>query len=271
VSLTPAVAAMLGRLLPEMSSLQALELTGVDGSILQAAEMEAFFGGVNKTMSLLEKLIFRGFNVRGRLASLFRSLRFFPNLRKLWLEGLNIDEQDQCSLLKRFRFLTNLDVRIHEGTRLDSFHYAKFMDVKILLLSVVSLTPAVAAILERVLPEMSSLQKLKLTDVDGSILQTAEMEALFGGFNETMSLLKQLTFRGFNVRGRLAPLFRSLRFFPNLIRLKLEKLNMDEQDLRGLLESFQFIPNLQKLNLSDINLKQLQYLCIDNTSHSEEN
>ena len=39
VSLTPAAAAALGQLLPEMSSLQKLELTGVDGSSLQTEEM----------------------------------------------------------------------------------------------------------------------------------------------------------------------------------------------------------------------------------------
>ena len=85
-------------------------------------------------------------------------------------------------------------------------------------------------------------------------------------------------------RGGLAPLFRSFRFFPNLLKLTLERVIMDEHDLRGLLESFQFIPNLQELNLSDnplghavtsivphvIHLKKLRYLYIGQTSHSEE-
>ena len=61
-------------------------------------------------------------------------------------------------------------------------------------------------------------------------------------------------------------------------------LNMDEHDLRGLLESFQFTPNLQELGLSKnplghavtsivphvINLKKLRYLWIHSTGHSEE-
>jgi len=71
---------MLGRLLHEMSSLQVLDLTGAGGSILQAEEMEALFGGFDKTLSSVHELIFAGFNVRGRLSPLFRSLRFFPNL-----------------------------------------------------------------------------------------------------------------------------------------------------------------------------------------------
>jgi len=121
---------------------------------------------------------------------------------------------------------------------------------------------------------MSTLRVLKLTGVDGGILQAEEMETLFGRFNKTMPLLKRLTFSDFNVRGCLAPLFRSFRFFPSLYYLELTKLNMDEQDLRGLLESFQFIPDLQLLTLSDnplghavtsivphvINLKKLEYL-----------
>ena len=147
----------------------------------------------------------------------------------------------------------------------------------------ISLTPAVAALLGQSVPEMSPLQVLQLTQVEGRILQAEEMEALFGGFNKTMPLF-QLTMSGFSVRGCLAPLFRSLRFFPNLIELDLEKLNMDEHDLNGLLENFQSIPNLQELNLSGnplghsvicivphvINLKKLRFLWINQTNHSEE-
>jgi len=110
------------------------------------------------------------------------------------------------------------------------------------------------------------------------------METLFGRFNKTMPLLKLLTFSDFNVRGCLAPLFRSFRFFPSLDDLELRKLNIDEQDLRGLLESFQFIPDLRRLNLSDnplghairsivphvIKLKKFEYLSIVKTGHSEE-
>ena len=281
--LTPAVTKALGLSLPEMSSLQELELTGVDGSILPAEEMEALFGGFNKTMPLLKQLTFSGFNVRGCLAPLIKSLPFFPNLRKLELERLNIDEHDQCSLLKSFGTLTGLERLKLRETRL-TVHYGISVDQKTLQLDVISLTPAVAAMLGRVLPEMSSLQKLKLTGVDESILQAAEMEALFGGFNKTMPSVHKLIFAGFNVRGRLSPLFKSLRIFPNLFYLQLSELNMDEHDLRGLLESFPFIPSLQTLSLSSnplghtvtsivphvINLKKLRCLLINNTNHSEE-
>ena len=282
--LTPTLAAVLGRLLPEMSSLQELALFGAYGSILQAEEMEALFGGFNKTMPLLEHLTFSGFNVRGGLAPLIKSLPFFPNLEWLQIESLDIDVRDHCSLLKSFGFRMKLEVRIHEETGLQSFRCYTIMDVKTLELGVISLTPTLAAMLGRLLPEMSSLQVIDLTGEDGSTLQAEEMEALFGGFNKTMPSVQHLFFASFNVRGRLSPLVRSLRFFPNLLNLELRELNVDEHDLRGLLESFQFIPNLQDLSLYNnplghavtsivpyvINLKKLERLFIHNTSHSEE-
>ena len=282
IILTPAVTKALGRSLPGMLSLQGLELTGFDGGILQAERMEALFGGFNKTMPL-SKLTFSGFNVRGCLAPLMKSLPFFPSLRQLNLKRLNIDEHDQCSLLKSFGSLTRLEVRIDTGRCPDSFNYYVSMDDKTLQLGVISLTPQVAAMLGRLLPEMS-LQVFELTgDFLSSTLQAKKMEALFGGFNKTLPLY-ELTFSHLSVDGRLAPLFRSLRFFPNLVRLQLERLNMDGQDLRGLLESFQFIPNLQELYLSGnplghtlrpivphvINLKHFRILKIANTGHSLE-
>ena len=313
--------------------------------------MEALFGGFSRTMPLC-KLTFSGFNVRGSLAPLIKTLRFFPNLRKLRLEKLNMDENDQCYLLKSFEFicnLTELSLCIHRWSDLDSFHYCSSklntfdrlthgrVEMR-LNVNGISLTPAVAAVLGLLLVEMSSLQTLEvtgldasilkaekmevlfdrfketsplalnrnhffpnlrelnledldmgelqvlqLTRMDGIILQAEEMEALFGGFNKPMPLY-QLTLNGFSVGGCLAPVFKSLRFFPNLIVLDLEKLSMDEDDLNYLLENFQFIPNLQDLNLSGnplghavtsivphiINLKKLRWLSIDNTGHSEE-
>ena len=282
--LTPAATKALGRSLPEMLSLRVLELTGVDGSILQAEELEALFGGFNKTMPLL-KLTFSGFSVRGCLAPLIKCLLFFPNLRELELERLNMDEHDLCDLLKSLGFICDL-TKLEVCTRGESFHYYTSrdgLDDRVLKLGVRSLTPAVSAMLGRLLPGMSSLKVLEIIGVRESPLQAEEMQALFGGFNKPMPLC-QLTLSGFRVRGRLASLFRSIRFFPSLIELDLEKLNMDEHDLRGLLESFQFIPDLQELNLSGnplghsvtsivphvIKLKKLQCLRINNTGHSEE-
>ena len=296
ISLTPAAAAALGRSLPEMASLQVLEIKGRDRRILQAEEMEALFGGFNKPMPLRE-LTFSDFSVRGCLAPLIKSLRFFPNLTELRLERLSMDENDQCGLLKSFELIRNFtefSVCVRRWSDLDSFHYytseVKTFDrlthgrlEKRLKLDGTSLTPAVAAVLGQLLPEISSLQVLQFTRMSGITLQVEEMEALFGGFNKPMPLC-QLALHDLSVRGCLAPLVKSLRFFPNLIELTLEKLNMDEHDFNGLLESFQFIPNLQELGLSGNplghaityivphvhNLKKLRLLFIDQTNHSEE-
>ena len=114
----------------------------------------------------------------------------------------------------------------------------------------ISLTPAAAAALGRSLPEMSSLRRLELTGVNGSILQMGEMEALFEGINETFSALERLFLREFNARGSLAPLNKRVHFFPNLRSLDLCNFNMDERDLHGLLESLKSIPNLERLDIS---------------------
>ena len=264
IILTPAATKTLGRSLPEMSSLQKLMLTGFDGSILQTEEMEALFGGFNKSMPLYE-LTFSGFNVRGCLAPLIRSLPFFPNLREFRLEKLDIDENDKCNLLKSFGFLTvaNLKVRIHEETCLNSFQYYTTNDDKTLQLDVIRLTPAVAAVLGRLLPDLSSLLELELTGFDGSILQAAEMETLFGGFNKTMPLFK-LTFSDFSVRSGLAPLIKSLPFFPNLREFKLKILHINEHDQCRLLKSFGF------LTVTDLEVRIHEERCLDSFQYYKE-
>ena len=282
--LTPAAIKALGRSLPEMSSLQVLELIGVDGSILQADDMEALFWGLNKTLRLL-RLQFNNFSSTGCLATLCKCFHFFPNLKELDLVRWNMSEHDQCSLLESLRFIRSswrLTVRIdspwEEGLTLCSLN--SYSDDTIRLNQI---SPAVAAALGRLLPEMSSLQTLKLIGKDGSILQAEDMEALFGALNKTMPLCK-LLFRDVSVTGCLAPLLRSFRYFPNFVQLDLIRVGLDEHDLRGLLESFQFIPNLQTLVLRGnslghavrsivphvTNLLKLRYLYIENTSHSEE-
>ena len=260
--LTPTVAALLGRSLPEMSSLEVLELTGLDGSTLEAEEMEALFGGLNKTLPL-SRLTLSGFSVRGCLSPLAKSLPFFPTFRELKLENLNMDEHGQCSLLQSFGFIPNLKVMKVQSKALrhpccctikvSTGRGYRLGDYKTLELNGISLTQTVAAALGGLLPEMSFLQDLELTDVDGSILQAEEMESLFGKCNRTMPLCK-LIFSGFKVEGCLVLLTKSFRFFPNLRELKLEKLNMDENDQCGLLESLPFIRNLTALKIQTIPL-----------------
>ena len=265
---------VLGLLLPEMSSLHTLEVTGVNRSLLEAEEMEALFGRFNKTLPL-HRLTLRSLSMKGCLSPLSRNLRFSPSLKELNLEDLDIGKHDSC-FLNALCCTAEVTVRGRPPK-------ITIKNLEQLELGRMSLTPAAAVALGQSLPEMSSLQVLYLTQMNGSSLQAEEMEALFSGFNKIMPLF-HLRLSCFSVRGCLAPVFRSLRFFPSLTELNLEKLKMDEHYLKDLLESFQFIPNLQLLNLSGnplshavsyivphvINLKKLRFLRIDQTNHSDE-
>ena len=104
------------------------------------------------------------------------------------------------------------------------------------------------------IPEMSSLEDLVLMREHGSILQAEVMEALFGEINKTFPYLQELSLYGFNATVSLAPLTKRFQFFPNLFSLSLSGLNMDERDLRGLLESLTSCPNLKLLYLNDVPL-----------------
>jgi len=244
-----------------MTSLETLVLTGMNGSTVQAEEMEALFGGLNKTLPL-HRLTFSGFNVKGCLAPLTNSFRFFPNSRQLKLEELNMVEQDHCGLLENFGFFAKdiRDLRLQEsppnhGNQTDwcsskvNFTRRYYGCRGELKLDGISLTPSVVVALGRLLLEMSSLEGLEVNGANGSILQAMEMEALFGGLNNTLPL-DRLTISGFSARGCLAPLSRSLRFFPRLRVLHLDEFNMDDQAIRAFLESLTFMRNCLKIRLS---------------------
>ena len=110
--------------------------------------------------------------------------------------------------------------------------------------------PAAPAALSKSLSEMSSLKQLELIRVPGTLHGTEEIEELFGGINRTLRSLQRLTLWHFDARGSLAPLTKRFQFFPNLFSLSLLFLNMDERDLRGLLESITSFPNLKSLDLN---------------------
>ena len=112
----------------------------------------------------------------------------------------------------------------------------------------IRLSPSAVASLGQVLPEMSSLDTLLLSGAEESILKAEEIKRLFGGFNKPLPLT-HLDFSGFSVRGSLSPLTESFRFFPELLRLDLEKLDLNEHDLCDLLKSFTFLPKMEVLSL----------------------
>ena len=165
----------------------------------------------------------------------------------------SVEAEKLAGVLPRFINITALYLRLRDCcaaavNKLVSSISRKTL--KKLSLHNISLTPAAAAPLGRSLPEMSSLETLELTGADGSILQEEEMEALFGGMNGTFPALQWLDLKNFNARGSLAPLTKRVQFFPNLTRLVLWSLNMDERDLHCLLESLRSISNLKDLNLT---------------------
>ena len=120
--------------------------------------------------------------------------------------------------------------------------------LKDLELSKMNLTSAVAEALGRSLPELSSLETLRISGSDGCNLQQKELEALFGRFNRPSSLT-ELSIPRFSARGSLGSIANKLCFFPNLTVLKLEDLDMGEADLSDLLENLKFTPNLRSLSL----------------------
>ena len=107
IPLSSAVAEALGQLLPELSALRTLEISGADGSNLRHKEMEALFGRFNKPSSL-RGLSITHFSARGSLASLAKNLSFFPYLEKLQLSDLDMDEADLSGLLENLKYIPYL-------------------------------------------------------------------------------------------------------------------------------------------------------------------
>ena len=107
MNVTSAVAESLGRSLPELSALGSLALSGSDGCVLQQKELEALFGRFNRPSSLTQLSITR-FSARGSLGSIANNLCFFPSLRVLELEDLNMGKADLSDLLENLKFTPNL-------------------------------------------------------------------------------------------------------------------------------------------------------------------
>ena len=155
--------------------------------------------------------------------------------------------------------------------------------LKDLELSEMNLTSAVAEALGRSLPELSSLETLRISGSDGCNLQQKEMEALFGRFSRPSSLT-ELSITRFSARGSLGSIANNLCFFPSLKVLKLEDLHMGEADLSDLLENLKFTPGLRHLYLMGnplghavrsmipylLEQQELTYVCFQRGDCSEE-
>ena len=117
MNLTSAVAESLGRLLPELSALETLALSGSDGCSLQHKELEALFGRFSRPSSLAG-LSITHFSARGSLGSIANNLCFFPSLRELYLEDLDMGEADLSDLLENLKFTPDLQYLLLWGNPL---------------------------------------------------------------------------------------------------------------------------------------------------------
>ena len=224
INLTPVVAESLGNLLPELSALLKLEINGLT-EWSDGAGTRFFSAFKQKT---LKELNLNEINVKSATTEALG--QWLPELSVL--QTLKISGLTECS----DEAVTKLVAAIKHKT-LEELELRK-----------INLASVAAEALGQSLPELSALRSLIINGLDECRLQHKEVEALFGRFNGPSSL-KELWFTGLNARGSLAPLANNLCFFPHLIVLQLEDLDMDEADLFGFLDNLKFIPALQYLYL----------------------
>ena len=134
----------------------------MDGSILQAKEIEALFGGFNKTFAFVQANIKKFQLKRLSCHHTLQKLSRLSHFRQLSLGQLNMDEQDACSLLQNLRFVrspTALRVQSEDQrdsrcytTKLNKFGSCTSEIHKTLNLDGISLTPEAAAALGRSFP-----------------------------------------------------------------------------------------------------------------------
>ena len=223
-ALTSKGAEKLAFLLPRFENITELDLRLAKCSYEAAANVVAAIK--HKT---LERLKLRKIYLTPALAeALSQSL---PEL--LTLRLLKIGDLTECSDDSVTRLVTAIKHKTLESLKLCK----------------ISLTSAAAEALGRSLPEFLALEELRVKGSGGCSLQHKDMEAMFGRVKRPFPQLNRLQLCNFSARGTLAQLTRNLCFFPKLIRLQLEALDMGEADLCGLLENLKFIPHLTSLSL----------------------
>ena len=224
MKLSSTAAEALSQSLPELSALQTLKLSGLT-ECSDEAVTELVTAIKHKTLERLELSIMK---LTSTAAEAFSQA--LPQL--LALQTLKISGLTECS----GESVTKLVAAI------------KLKTLKELELSEINLTSAVAEALGRSLPELSALKTLRISGSDGCNLQQKEMEALFGRFNRPSSLT-ELSITHFSARGSLGSIANNLCFFPCLMILRLEDLDMCEADLPDLREILKFTPDLRRLYL----------------------
>ena len=255
INLTSAVAEALGQLLPELSALRKLCL----GSLTECSDEAVTKLVASIKHKNLDQLVLHGINLTSVVAETLGQLLREPSS----LQELTLCDSDECTLWLNFKNRT--------------------IEKLILELTKISLTSAVAGALGQSLPELSSLQTLRIRGSDGCSLQHKELETVFGRFNRPSSLTG-LSISRFSARGSLGSIASNLCFFPSLRILELEDLDMGEADLSDLLENLKFTPDLRRLCLMGnplghavrsmipylLELQKLQYVCFRVGDCSEE-
>ena len=248
INLTSAAAKALGQLLPELSALRTLSL----GSLTECSDEAVTKLVASIRHKNLAQLYLRGINLTSAVAeALGQLLREPPSL-----QTLEFCFSDGCTLWLWFVVfigkLSTLEIRgLTESSAevvLSLIEVIKNWIITELTLSNIALTSAVTEALAQSLPELSSLQTLRISGSDGCSLQNKELEALFGRFNRPSSLT-ELSITLFSARGSLGSIANNLRFFPSLRVLSLADLDMGEADLSDLLKNLKFTPDLRSLSL----------------------
>ena len=110
IILTTSVAATLGKSLSKMTYLRRLQLEGPPryrDSHGRFPKLNTLFEGFNDVRRL-EELCLSGFSFVDSFAPLTEKFCFFPDLKKLMLEDVNLDGDGLCLLLEGSRFIPNL-------------------------------------------------------------------------------------------------------------------------------------------------------------------
>ena len=174
VSLTLAVAKLLGQLIPKMSALKELRIYGRDDRIfegddriLQDGEVEVLFGGFKERLPL-QQLAFHKFSMKGRLDHLINSLHF-PKLQWACVDidiNFIINDANFLVFLECLRNIPSLhrtSIHCKSVARADCKGEGNSGRLQVysgrLFLLDASFTPTVARALGRLISEMSSLEE----------------------------------------------------------------------------------------------------------------
>ena len=215
------------------------------GGMVNNSTLKAL-SGVISNCECLESLIIE--RADGFICDILKSI---PNPSRCTLTHLIASEAEKlAALVPKFTniFRLNLVLSPCSAAEVEKLVLSvNHVTLKCLLLDEISLTPSSASVLGQLLPEMSCLEKLIL--VGGSNGDVLPVKVLFGGFHKTLPL-SELWFMDFNIGGCIAPLSGSLRFFPQLRRLKLHSITWNEHNLLHLFRNLEFIPRLETLSLT---------------------